>query len=351
MKEAKEIYQEMLDLYAKETGMHLVEGCDLAVRLYAVAAQVEGLHAQGDWVARQCFPQTAHGMYLDNHAQLRGLVRKDATQAMGTLRFYTSEPQIVDRVIPMGAVAMTAGLVRFETVEQRMLLAGDSFVDVAARAIEAGVAGNVPSMAVITMSVAPTGIATCSNAEAFLGGADAEGDEALRGRILDNFRRLPNGANVAYYEQEAMGFDGVSAVRVMPRHRGVGTVDVVVATADGLPNLVMLNEIEEYFASRREIAVDVVVRMPSTTAVDIAVSIEVAAGHTLAEATAQVNAKLAQWFSGERLGQAVLMAQIGNLMFSCPAVFNYTLKQPTVDIAMAVDCLPILGTVTVEEMT
>lgn len=57
MKELEEIYQEMLDCFAQRTGLEAAESCDLAVRFYAVAAQVYALYAQADWVLRQCFPR------------------------------------------------------------------------------------------------------------------------------------------------------------------------------------------------------------------------------------------------------------------------------------------------------
>ena len=46
--------------------------------MYALAAQIYSLYIQADWVARQAFPQTAEGEYLDCHAQLRSLERKGA---------------------------------------------------------------------------------------------------------------------------------------------------------------------------------------------------------------------------------------------------------------------------------
>ena len=65
MKSVEEIYREMLDCFAQRTGMRPAEGCDLAARLYAVAAQVYSLYVQADWVERQCFPQSALGEALD----------------------------------------------------------------------------------------------------------------------------------------------------------------------------------------------------------------------------------------------------------------------------------------------
>ena len=96
---------------------------------------------------------------------------------------------------------MTAGLVRFATTQAAVLPAGELTVDVPAQALEPGAAGNVSAQTVVSMAVAPMGIASCTNPRAFAGGADGESDGELRERVLDTFRRLPNGANAAFYEQ------------------------------------------------------------------------------------------------------------------------------------------------------
>ena len=76
MKEMEELYREMLAEFQRLTGTAMTGESDLAVRLYAVAAQVHALYVQSDWVTRQCFPQTATGEWLDQHAQLRGGERR-----------------------------------------------------------------------------------------------------------------------------------------------------------------------------------------------------------------------------------------------------------------------------------
>ena len=64
MKSVEKIYREMLDCFAQRTGMRPAEGCDLAARLYAVAAQVYSLYVQAEWLGRQVLPQTAEGEFL-----------------------------------------------------------------------------------------------------------------------------------------------------------------------------------------------------------------------------------------------------------------------------------------------
>ena len=301
MKTVDEIFGEMLVCFGERTGMEVDQGCDLAVRLYAAAAQIYALYLQADWVARQAFPQTAEGDYLDLHAHLRGLERKQASHAAGTLRFFADQ----------------AALVRFETTRAAVLPAGQLQVDVPARALLAGSAGNAAAGTVLSMAVAPVGIRRCDNPEPFLGGSDGETDSELRKRVLDTFQRLPNGANAAFYEQGALSFDEVAAASVLPRSRGIGTVDVVVSTHSGQADPALLEQLQTYFQSRREIAVDVQVRAPEQVKVDVTVRIQPAEGSDRETVAAGVEAAVRNWFSGERLGKPVLLAQLYSLVFSC----------------------------------
>ena len=87
MRNIEEIYQELLVSFSERVGFVPEEGCDLAVRLWAAAAQIQGLEYQADWVLDQSFPQTARGIYLDRHGMMRGISRTPAAKAVGTLRF------------------------------------------------------------------------------------------------------------------------------------------------------------------------------------------------------------------------------------------------------------------------
>ncbi len=348
MKTVEEIYDEMLLVFREKTGAEASAVGDLSVKLYAVAAQVYALYVQTEWLARQCFPQSAQGEYLDRHAALRGLERREATASEGLIRFSIDTAAETDLTIPEGTVCATAGLTRFETVEEAVLEAGSTFVEVRSRAVEAGAAGNVPAGSVLVMAVPPVGVSRCLNPEPFIGGADAEEDEDLRSRVLETYRRMPNGANAAYYEQEALSFEQVADCTVLPRNRGIGTVDVVVATASGLPGAELLDELQEYFESRREIAVDVLVKAPMVKSVDVTVSVEAAEGTESESVKASVEQALTGYFSGERLSKDVLVARLYQLIFSLEGVANCTITAPATDVTVAAGELPQLGTMTVE---
>ena len=350
MKTIDEIYREMLACFGEETGLEPREGTDLSARMYALAAQVYALYVQADWVTRQAFPQTAEGEYLDYHAQLRSLERKPALPAQGTVRFTAGEAAQSDRSIPEGTVCMTAGLVRFATTQAAVLPAGELTVDVPVQALEPGTAGNVSAQTVVSMAVAPMGIASCTNPQAFAGGADGEGDEELRARVLDTFRRLPNGANAAFYEQGALSFDQVAAAAVIPKPRGLGSVDVIVSTLAGTPGEELLEQLQDYFEQRREIAVYVQVKAPTPLTVNVAVQVKAKGGWDKTQVLDQVEEALEGWFDGKLLGQDVLLARLGSLIYGCDGVENYVISAPAADLAVDADVLPVLGPLSVEVM-
>ena len=70
-----------------------------------------------------------------------------------------------------------------------------------------------------------------------------------------------------------------------------------------------------------------------------------------ADLAQRVETALQGWFTGQRLGQSVLRARLGSLIFGVEGVANYVLAAPAQDVAIGAGQLPVLGQVTVEEMT
>lgn len=350
MRTIDEIYRELLRAYAARCGFTPEEGCDLAVRLYAAAAQIQALEMQADWVMDQSFPQTARGIYLDRHAAMRGLERTAATRAVGTLEFSVGAALAVELTVPAETVCMTAEEVRFRTTRATVLPAGELVTQVPAEALEPGSAGNAVGGTVTILTACPVGITGCRNPAAFFGGSDAEGDEALRARILESYRRLPNGANAAWYERTAMNHAGVAAARAVGRARGIGTVDVTIATEAGTPGEALLEEVRADLQEKREIAVDVQVRGPEVTRVDVSLEIAVAAGADMTAVQAAVEQAVTTFFSGRRLGRPVRLAELGSRIYGVEGVENYRFLTPAEDVPAQATTLPLLGTLTVAEM-
>ena len=143
MKEVEELYGKMLAVFEEKTGFTMDDTADLAVRLYAAAAQIQSLYAYSDWAMNQSFPQTATGEYLDYHAALRGITRKAGTRASGILRFKIDQALEDNLPISAGTVCTTAGLVRFVTTHDGEIAAGELYADIPAEAESVGASGNV----------------------------------------------------------------------------------------------------------------------------------------------------------------------------------------------------------------
>ena len=349
MKEISELYEGMLETFEEKTGFAMEDTADLAVRLYAAAAEIQALYIYADWALTQSFPQSAAGKYLDYHGQLRGITRKSGHKAGGILRFKIDSARAEPLRVPAGTVCTTAGLVRFVTTEDALIRAGALYADAAAEAEIVGTAGNVPAERITNMTRAPVGVTGVTNPAAFAGGSGEEDDESLRERILDSFIRLPNGANAAFYELRALSHPGVEAVRVIPRHQGIGTVGVVVSGAGGVPEQALLQEIQDDLDSVREIAVDVTVMAPEPERVDLAVRILPKPGKSFDSAQAAVRTALTAWFDGGLLGKPVYRTQLGKVILDTGVAETYAITAPTKDLPGNARRLPQLGTLTIME--
>ncbi len=327
MRATETIYREMLTAYAKRRGGQLQEDCDLSVRLWAAAAQIQALEAQAEWVLGQSFPQTAAGVYLDRHGAMRGIVRQASSRATGQLTFRLSNAQTGAVSVETGTVCMTEGTVRFRTTEPGTIPAGEISVTVAAEAVEAGSSGNVGAGTVHVLTACPVAVTAVTNEEAFTGGLSEETDEELRQRILDSFQRLPNGANAAWYELTACRHEGVAAAKAVGKARGAGTVDVYVSAPDGIPSEKLLTELQTVFQKSREIA----------------------EGTDFANVKTAVEADLAEQFNGKLLGRGVKLAELNSRIYALPGVENCHITAPSADLEANDTVLPVLGTVTVTE--
>lgn len=350
MKNIEEIYQDLLTAFAERAGFVPETGCDLAVRLWATAAQLQALGIQADWVLDQSFPQTAQGIYLDYQGQMRGLTRMPATKAMGILRFSVDMAPVSDITISQGTVCMTADEVRFQTTEAVVLAAGTLSVDVPAEALEGGSNGNAAPGAITILTACPLAVTGCTNPAAFSGGSDEEDDETFRSRILESYQRLPNGANAAWYEKTAINYGGVAAARAVGRARGIGTVDIYVATEDGVPGAELLSGLQAELQEKREIAVDVEVKAPTVRPVDVSVAVKAKEGTAFETVKSFVEQSVTVFFTGRLLGQPVRLAELGSRIYALDGVENYRFSAPAADLAADDTVLPVLGTLAVTEM-
>lgn len=347
-----EILAAMQARYRELSGFDADNASDIGIRLRVLAEQVHRALGEIGELNRQVFVQTSTGEHLELHAETRGISRKNALAAEGTLRFWRETPAQSDIAIAQGVLCATRPepQLQFETTGTAVLPAGAKSVDVPARAVEPGVSGNVAPGSVCLMVTPAPGISGVGNPEGFSGGVDAESDDALRERLLRSFSSISNGTNSAFYYDLAMQHEGVASANVLPRHRGRGTVDVVVACRNPADEAGIVAALQADMQARKEINVDVQVygAVRDRTAVSVEVSVE--DGYDADAVLAACGDCVADYIGGLGVGGALLLAKLGGALLGVDGVYNYRILAPAADAVPVSSHVVEAGNVTVKRM-
>ena len=346
----KELYEQMLARFAVHAGRTLDPGCDLAVRLYTAAAQLETLYQYADWSRRQAFVQTADGQYLDYHGQMRGLTRHPASRARGTVQVRLSDAQPVDLDFPAGMRLLAAGDVELTLDDDYTLPHGVMRFYANVTAVEPGPQGNLPAQSLLMFSGGPTCVQSVTVVDALTGGMDTESDEAFRARILESLQPGSNGANMAYYRSVALAVDGIVACQVLPCLRGPLTVDIVAADENGLPSSGQLSEISLMLQQRRELGIDLSIRAPTRVLLDVDVQLRCKQGVSFSEAQTAAEAAIRGCFTGKLLGTPVYESALSHLVFNTGLVEDCVVDMDGRGSTVAPDELPMLEQLTIREV-
>lgn len=351
-----ETYEEILfgmeQAYEEESGHRPEDVSDTGLRLRVLAGELYRLWAEISWLERQAFPQTAAGEWLDRHGSQRGVTRREAEHAKGTLTFSRYLPLSFDVVIPAGTVCASPGEnpVEYETLEDRVLTAGELNVDVPAQAVIGGREGNVSAGYINSMTTPPAGMNYVTNKEAFTGGRDREPDEEYRSRVLAAYAQLPNGTNTAYYQDIALSYEGVGSAGVIPRVDGIGTVGVYVWGENGAPEEETVSGLANEFTRLREIGVTVTVQAAKTRAVNVGLRCRLKPGSDFDQASEAVKQAVSACFAGLTVGSPVYLAELERAVLNAAPITKMEFFSTTRDVSVAAGVIPVLGTVTVEEL-
>ena len=351
MKSTQEIYEAMRDVFAEHAGFAPDDGCELAVRLYAAAAQLESLYAYADWSRNQCFPQTAAGEYLDLHAAMHGLERDAAEYAEGTLVVGIGRSLDTVLTIPAGTRFCVPGGLQYRLDEDCRIPAGLTENEAAAVCLTPGPEGNAAPGEICGLVQAPNYVTSVYNPGPFVGGREAESDEHLRQRVLSACRRLPNGANTAWYEAVALAQPGITSAAAVAAYPAAGGVGLYVSGGYGLPGDGQFLAVREALADRTELGVELTVLSPSVQQVNISVTLWPVDGVRGADAVTAVRAALTAHFDKPLLMRGVCRSELGSLIWGTGLVKNYVFTLPQADLPPAPGVLYTLGTLQLTEGT
>lgn len=340
------IVKRMTDRFTSLAGYAPDDASDIGIRIRVLAEEIFSIGAAVDWLKSQTDPRTATGAQLDLLAQERGLSRKGAAFASGVLTFSVASALWFAAEIPAGTVCLTAGAnpARYVTTQAAVLPQGSLSVAVPAQAQLAGNAGNVQAGTITVLATVPTALTAVTNAAAFTGGEDAEGDEALRARILASYAEPANGTNAAWYRQTALQVPGVDSVQVIPRSNGAGSVTLYLGGRGCVPSPDTVRSVSDTLNALREIDVAVSVQAASPVPVDVSVTVKAAPGVEAAQAQAACVSAVKNYFLGLGVGDPAVLSAIGATLFATGLISDCAFA--SAGRTMAAGQLAVCGTVT-----
>lgn len=346
MENYNSILERMREAYTQESGRVPEEVSDTGLKLQAVAGEIYRLYARVEWLKRQSFPQTAEGAQLDLHGAQRGVPRREAQKATGTLSFSRYIPISFDLLIPKGTVCASYGeeAVEYETTEDGTLTAGEVTVVIPAQAVEGGAKGNAAASYINTLISEVNGINYVVNTAPFTGGADPEEDGAYRERILESYRLTGQTGSAVWYEALALEQEGISRAQAVPREDGPGTVSVYVWGDGAAPAAGTISSLSGKLNQEREVGVTVTVKTATAKKMAVMGFLEVQPGAVFDQARTRAVAALTAWFAQRKIGDPVYLGDLSRVILSAdPAISQVTFNNATKAQAATPGVLPTLG--------
>ena len=325
------------------------EDSDAYARASSLAACAEGIYAHQKWLIKQFFPDTADTEFLEKHAGLRGLRRRNATYAAGKGATVSGNP---DAVIALGLQIKTEDGRFYETTESAVISSGGTAV-VAVRSLATGAAQNLKTATKGSFMAAPVGVSTDLVLNDVVGATNAESDSSLLERLLNKIRRPAAGGNKYDYKDWALEVDGVEQAYVYPLRRGLGTVDIAITADNGVPSDDTVRRAQEYIDQERPVtAKESKVVKPDVTKVNFNIQVKIS-GVALNDIKTAINNALRDYFNGLIPGDDLIVSQCEAVVNNLIGVVDRRFIAPTAnqkaDIVNKIEWFR-LGEVTVTEM-
>lgn len=328
----------------------------------ALANQANDHYGYLDYIAKQSNPYTATDEFLEAWAALKGVYRKAASNATGSITF-TGVPTTV---IGSGlTVVRTDGTLFTTTSSATVSGGGTATVTAEANPDDAGLTGAFGNTIVgvqMALAIGIVGVQTTGVVStAFVGGADLESDDDLRTRMLEAYQNPPQGGSAADYELWALQVPGITRAWCVRNGMGVGTVSVffmmddVESAYDGFPqgdNGVATNEPRDVTATGDQlILADYLYDLQPVTALVYAVApaahaVNFTISGILSGSQAAVLVAIADVFyrNGVPSG-TIYLADVWSAISAITGVTDFIIASPVVDIVCPSGTLPTVGTV------
>ena len=300
--------------------------------------------------------------FLVMRAEEHGVYRKAATYATGKIHVTGKAKTIVPSGIKLATEAdadLNIKSVFFVTTET-VTISDDGTADVAIKAVDAGVSGDVSAGSIVLLATARKNVYSVTNQAATTGGTDDESLESLLARYLEKVRNPGTSGNIADYKQWATSVNGVGDAHVIPLWNGEGTVKVVVLGADKKPAAADIVEAVRQYINDKAATGDrmapigaTVTIVPASTVsmtLDATIVMNASAGVALSAIQASLTSALEAYLSKMAFQTSTIRySRIGAIILDQTGVVDYsslTINGQTGNLSLQEDQVAIVGTVT-----
>lgn len=285
------------------------------------------------------WPRFAEGIYLDYHAETRGLERKEAINAAGKLHIEGK----IGTLIPEGTIFTTESInnepeKEYETLETVEIIEdvnGVGSVDVSIQSVEAGINGNSAANTVILLEDWIDGIISVTNPEPISGGMEAEDDESFRERIMEYDQTQGDSfiGNISDYKRWALSVEGVGSATVIPPQNSDdnGIIRIVITDANGeIAPEELCKTVENYIMQpenpeNRLAPVNAMVEVKSQQNMPIVISAVVKLKNAdMKSVTERFQTDLKNYFKNTGNDGEIRYTQVGQILGNTEGVYDYT---------------------------
>lgn len=324
----------------------------ILARVYGAAVHL--VYGYLSYIKDQPFATTADSEYLEKIGNEFGIARKPAVNATGS----GAGTGTNGVSIPAGTqLVSNAGQVY--TIDEEVTVSGGIYA-ADFTALLAGDAGNdSPSISLIFVTpVAGVGTTLTVDGAGIDGGVDIESDDDLRGRILDRKRRPPHGGAEFDYVNWALEVAGVTRAWVFAQYMGHGTLGLAFVRDNDssiIPDATEREEVRDYILEHVDQLTGLNVGIPVTAepgffVIDVSLkSLDFSISITPNNLTTQadIESKISDLIT-ERGGPGVTiyLSDVSAAISSSALEVAHRVNSPVIDIATAINEIPVLGTIT-----
>lgn len=188
----------------------------------AYGIEAEAIYKLLEFWVKQTFIDTAtEDEFVDYHAMLFGVTRKQGTKATGEV-LITGKP---GTTIPAGTIVLKTDGTKYQLLYDATILSNEKAIAVV-ECLQIGEIGNCAIGEIANFEIANANIFTVTNEKPFMNGYEKEPNDILISRAKERILKPAHSGNIYDYEKWAKEVDGVGKVLVEPLWNGNGTVRV-----------------------------------------------------------------------------------------------------------------------------